>query len=148
MEDEGDAARLGTGRLGNALRDDGVLLAVLRRDLGEAAFRDVLAALDEEMERRLRSVQQELWDWPGIRDDARAMLSLAAGFGFGTLAALSRTVLSACERPSNRSAEVLRRYRSEVQRLRSTMAALRPTVGAKREGAVIVGVRPARGGAS
>lgn len=128
-------------------RNDGALLAVLRRDLGEAAFDDVLAALDEEMECRLRSLQQEPWDWPSVRNDARAMLSLAAGFGFGTLAALSRAVLSACEQPPHHAAEALRPYRSEVHRLRSTIAALRPMAGLDR-GAVTVGVRPMRDGVS
>ncbi|MFC5357906.1 hypothetical protein [Azospirillum himalayense] len=124
-----------------------MLLAVLRRDLGETVFDDVLAALDDEMERRLRSVQQEPWDWPGIRDDTRAMLSLAAGFGFGTLATLSRAVLSTGGQSSCRFAEVVRPYVAEVQRLRSTIAALRPMVGLDR-GAVIVGARPMRDGAS
>lgn len=128
-------------------RNDGALLTVLRRDLGEAAFDDVLAALDEEMERRLRSLQQEPWDWPSVRNDARAMLSLAAGFGFDTLAALSRTVLSTDRHPSSHFTEVLRPYVAEVHRLRSTIAALRPTVGLDR-GAVTVGARPMRDGAS
>lgn len=128
-------------------RNDGALLAVLRRDLGEAAFRDVLAALDDEMERRLRSLQQEPWDWPGIRNDTRAMLSLAAGFGFVTLATLSRTVLSTDGHPSCRFTEALRPYVAEVHRLRSTIAALRPMVGLDR-GAVIVGAQPMRDGAS
>jgi hypothetical protein len=124
------------------------MLTVLRHDLGEAVCRDVLAGLDEELERRLRSVQQEPWDWHGIRDDARAMLSLAAGFGFGTLAALSRAVLSACDCPAHRSPEVLRPYVAEVHRLRSTIAALRPTDGLDRGGAVVVGARPMQDGAS
>ncbi len=128
-------------------RNDGTLLIILRRDLGDAVFHDVLAALDDEMEYRLRSVQREPWDWPAIRDDARAMLSLAAGFGFGTLAALSRTVLSACGRPPHRPAEVLWPYRAEVHRLRSTMAALRPMTGPE-GGVATVGARPIRDGAS
>ncbi|HYD65757.1 hypothetical protein [Azospirillum sp.] len=149
----GDSQRAGNGPVdsatlpGASTRNDGALLTVLRRDLGEAAFRDVLAALDEEMERRLRSLQQEPWDWPGIRNDTQAMLSLAAGFGFVTLATLSRTVLSTDRHPSSHFTEVLRPYVAEVHRLRSTFAALRPTVGLDR-GAVIVGARPMRDGAS
>ncbi|WP_454017714.1 hypothetical protein [Azospirillum sp. Marseille-Q6669] len=109
----GDSQRADNGPVdsatlpGASTRNDGALFTVLRRDLGEAAFRDVLAALDEEMERRLRSLQQEPWDWPGIRNDTQAMLSLAAGFGFATLAALSRTVLSTGRHPSSHLTEVL-----------------------------------------
>ncbi|QCO02826.1 hypothetical protein [Azospirillum argentinense] len=129
-------------------RSDGALLTVLRQDLGETVFQDVLAALDDEMEHRLRSLHREPWDWPRIRDDTRAMLSLAAGFGFGTLAALSRAVLSADECPARRPPEVLRPYEAEVQRLRSTIAAFRPTAGLDRGGAVIVGAPPVWTGAS
>ncbi len=129
-------------------RSDGALLTVLRQDLGETVFQDVLAALDDEMERRLRSLHREPWDWPRIRDDTRAMLSLAAGFDFGTLAALSRAVLSAGECPAHRPPEVLRPYEAEVQRLRSTIAAFRPTASLDRGGAVIVGAPPAWTGAS
>lgn len=111
-------------------RNDDAVLAILRRDLGEAMFRDVLAGLEDELERRLRSARAPPRDWDALREDAQAMLSLAVGFGFGTLAELSRAVLSACERPAHRSPDPLRPYVAEVRHRLAAIAAIsRASIG-------------------
>ena len=104
---------------------DGAMLALLRRDLDDAVFRDVLAGLEEELALRRRSVLDEPSDWRRIRDDAQAVLSLAAGFGFDTLAGLSRAVLSACECPARQTPDVLHPYAAEMQRRSAVIAAMR-----------------------
>lgn len=112
-----------------SVRNDDAVLAVLQRDLGEAVFRDVLAGIEDELAQRLRSAQASPGDWPTIRDDARAMLSLAVGFGFGTLADLSRAVLSACEHPARQSPDLLRRYVAEVRHRLSAIASISRAFG-------------------
>ncbi|CAO3425581.1 hypothetical protein [Azospirillum doebereinerae] len=109
----------------SAVRPDAAVLDTLRRGLGDAVFHELLTVLVEELAQRLVSLRGAGPDRNAVGDDVRATLSLAATFGFGALAAASRSVLAVRDDATGALSCRLRCYRAEMHRLLELVIAVR-----------------------